>query len=136
MFHILVNETIYENMNPDVDELILVDNLLLRKEKMLEMADVFVVLPGGFGTIDEFFEVVTLKNLGIGDMENKPVLVLNIDNFWDPLLDLCRHVVKEKFTRQESERTFEVVNNLDDLIDRINNNSTTYNNGKVNGETS
>lgn len=61
---------------------------------MSEHADAFVILPGGFGTLDELFEIITWRQLGLHD---KPIIVVNTNGYWDPLRDLLHQVVGEKF---------------------------------------
>lgn len=76
-----------------VSELIVVDTMHERKQRMSEVADAFVVLPGGLGTLDETFEIVTWKQLGLHD---KPIIVADIDGFWRPLRHLMAHIVESE----------------------------------------
>jgi uncharacterized protein (TIGR00730 family) len=76
----------------DVTELRLVDTLAQRKEQMIDLADAFVCLPGGIGTLDELLEVLTTNDLGHHD---KPTFLCNIDGFWAPF-----HAMIEAFARQ------------------------------------
>jgi uncharacterized protein (TIGR00730 family) len=66
-----------------------------RKKVMFMNADAIVVLPGGAGSLDEFFEALTWRQLGL---HAKPIILLNIDGFWDPLCDLLQHVVDSGFS--------------------------------------
>ena len=75
-----------------------VDSMHSRKARMCALADAFCILPGGLGTLDETFEIVTWKQLRLHD---KPVVVLNQDGFWDPLLALVAHQVAEGYVRPE-----------------------------------
>jgi hypothetical protein len=77
-------------------ELLVVDTMHERKAIMAERADAFVALPGGAGTLEELFEVWTWAQLGI---HTKPVAVLNVDGFWDPLLGMLDHMVDAGFVR-------------------------------------
>src|SRR4051812_12649231 len=70
-------------------EMIQTPDLFERKQKMIAMSDAFVVLAGGLGTLDEFFEVVTTAQLG---MHEKPIMVVNTKGYFDPLLALLQHV--------------------------------------------
>ncbi|AEI88691.1 MAG: Nucleotide monophosphate nucleosidase PpnN/YdgH, Lonely Guy (LOG) family [Candidatus Midichloria mitochondrii] len=108
-----------ELLSWEVDELIFVDNLFIRKERMLKESDAFVILPGGFGTLDELFEVVTLKNLCINGVCEKPVFILNQDNFWGPLFDLFEKVINEKFASPAIKSNYEFVNSIEELINRL-----------------
>ena len=73
-----------------VTQLVLVETMHERKQRMSEIADAFVILPGGLGTLDEMFEIVTWKQLGLHD---KPIVVADIGGFWQPLRELLDHVV-------------------------------------------
>ena len=79
---------------PECDELILTETMAERKDKMLAVSDAFIVLPGGIGTMDEFFEVITLKQLGT---IHKPLVMLNTDGFYDNLLLFMKQMAKERF---------------------------------------
>lgn len=78
-------------------ELIITENMHQRKQKMIDLADGFVILPGGFGTLEELFEVLTWLQLGL---HGKPIGVLNIDGFYDPLFAQMDLMVKNKFVKQ------------------------------------
>ncbi len=69
-----------------------------RKARMSELADAFIALPGGFGTFDELFETLTWAQIGI---HSKPIGLLNINNYFDPLLNMVEHALKEKFIYAE-----------------------------------
>lgn len=73
-----------------VTRLEIVESMHARKMRMFELSDAFCVLPGGLGTLDEAFEIITWKQLGLHD---KPVLLVNLDGYWDPLLRLIAHQV-------------------------------------------
>ena len=75
-------------------EMILTASMSERKEKMLALSDAFISLPGGIGTMDEFFETVTLKQLGL---VRGPLVLLNTDDFYLPLLGLLRRMAEERF---------------------------------------
>lgn len=78
-------------------ELHVVPDMHHRKKMMADLSDAFVALPGGAGTLEELFEVYTWAQLGY---HHKPVAVLNIDGFYDPLISLLTHTVSEGFMRQ------------------------------------
>lgn len=78
-------------------ELIITENMHQRKQKMIDLAEGFVILPGGFGTMEELFEVLTWLQLGL---HGKPIGVLNIDGFYDPLFAQMDLMVKNKFVKQ------------------------------------
>jgi uncharacterized protein (TIGR00730 family) len=79
-------------------ELRVVDTMHVRKATMAELSDGFVALPGGFGTLDELFEILTWAQLG---MHRKPVGLVNVCGFWDPLVGLVHHMVKEGFVPED-----------------------------------
>jgi len=79
-----------------VTEMIITENMHQRKQKMADLSDGFVILPGGFGTLEEFFEVLTWLQLGL---HNKPIGVLNVDGFYDPLFGQMEMMVKSRFLK-------------------------------------
>ena len=78
----------------DLTEIILTDTMHERKKIMFANADAVVALPGGPGTLDELFEVLTWRQLGLHD---KPVILLNLNDYWSPLIALLNHVVARGF---------------------------------------
>lgn len=82
-------------------ELRIVNSMHERKAVMSDLSDGFIALPGGFGTIEEFCEVVTWSQLGI---QSKPCGLLNVENYFAPLLDLFDQAVRERFVREENRR--------------------------------
>jgi uncharacterized protein (TIGR00730 family) len=82
-------------------ELIAVDTMHARKHRMFEIADAFAILPGGLGTLDEAFEIITWRQLGLHD---KPILLIDSGGYWRPFRDLLAHVIEGGFARPETER--------------------------------
>jgi uncharacterized protein (TIGR00730 family) len=82
-------------------ELRIVDSMHERKALMSDLSDGFIALPGGFGTLEEFCEVVTWSQLGL---QSKPCGLLNVENYYAPLLELFDHAVREGFLREENRR--------------------------------
>ena len=78
----------------ECSEMILTESMSVRKEKMLAMSDAFIALPGGIGTVDEFFETVTLKQLGL---VSGPLVLLNTEDFYAPLVELLRRMAEGRF---------------------------------------
>ncbi|MDU8912572.1 TIGR00730 family Rossman fold protein [Aestuariicoccus sp. MJ-SS9] len=78
----------------DLTRFIVTETMHERKKVMLMNADAVVVLPGGAGSLDEFFEVLTWRQLGLHE---KPILLLNVNGYWDPLETLLQHVVDQGF---------------------------------------
>ncbi len=98
----------------DVTELIKTDNMHVRKMKMAELSDAFIVLPGGLGTLDETFEILTWKQLGL---HNKPIIILNIDGFWDKLINLIDHQISENFATIKNRKLFDIAASSAEAID-------------------
>lgn len=96
-----------------LSELHVVANMHERKHKMFELSDAFVVLPGGIGTLDETFEIVTWKQLKLHD---RPILLLNQDRYWQPFLDLVDQIVGQDFAAPAIRDLFGVVDGLDGLF--------------------
>lgn len=79
-------------------ELYKVDSMHERKAKMAELADGFIVLPGGTGTLEEFFEVFTWGQIGL---HQKPCGLLNIEHYYEPLISLFDHMIEQKFLQEK-----------------------------------
>jgi uncharacterized protein (TIGR00730 family) len=97
-------------------KLLVVQTMHERKSKMADLADAFIALPGGFGTMEEFCEIVTWSQLGI---QQKPCGLLNIDGYWDHLLAMLNHSVDEKFVRPENSELILVARNPDSMLERL-----------------
>jgi uncharacterized protein (TIGR00730 family) len=95
------------------EELIVVPDLFQRKDRMIALADAFVLLPGGMGTMDEFFEVITAAQLG---RHEKPVVLVNLARYFDPLEALLRHMVKNGFAQQEVFTLYRMVATVDEAM--------------------
>jgi uncharacterized protein (TIGR00730 family) len=100
----------------DIAELIVVENMHDRKRRMFELADAFVALPGGIGTLDETFEIITWKQLGYHD---KPIVILDASGYWKPLLDMLYHQRREGFVSDSTLALFTVARNLADVFAQI-----------------
>lgn len=97
-------------------DLRIVGSMHERKALMAELADGFIALPGGWGTLDELFEILTWGQLGLHD---KPVGLLNADGYFDPLLAFLAHTVDEGFVRTEYGKMIAVAQDAADLVDRF-----------------
>ena len=93
-----------------------VDSMHERKELMARLSDAFVALPGAFGTFEEFLEAVTWTQLGI---HRKPCGVLNVANYFDPLLELCNRAVTEGFMTAETRGIVIADDDAERLLDRL-----------------
>jgi len=105
-----------EMMLNDVDELIVVESMHVRKQLMFDRADAFVALPGGIGTLEELVEQLTWSQLG---RHAKPIVVANIGGFWDPFLNLLDHMKRETFIREGLDVRFNVVDRIEDVVPTI-----------------
>lgn len=97
-------------------ELHVVDSMHTRKRMMFDRSDAFVVLPGGLGTLDEAFEMLTWRQLKLHD---KPVVFVDIDGFWRPFLRLVDHMVAQGFCRPENRDLFQVVETVEEVFGAI-----------------
>jgi len=105
-----------EKMLSEVDELIVTEDMHERKRLMFERSDAFVALPGGIGTLEELVEQLTWSQLG---RHNKPIVLANIDRFWDPLIGLLDHMRAEAFIRPGLEVGFLVVDSADAIVPAV-----------------
>ena len=92
--------------DPGLTELILVDNMHDRKRKMFELSDGFITLPGGLGTLDETFEIITWKQLR---QHSKPIVVLNAGGYWDPFKGMVEKIIDQDFAHAAAAELFTVV---------------------------
>ena len=91
----------------------IVANMHQRKARMFDLADAFVALPGGFGTLDEMFEMLTWRQLGLGD---KPCAFLDVDGFFSPLIAQLDRMVEERFVHPEQRRDLWHGDDIDGLL--------------------
>ncbi|MGN6671505.1 MAG: TIGR00730 family Rossman fold protein [Candidatus Nucleicultricaceae bacterium] len=104
----------YEGANYHITELHVVSTMHERKQKMFENSDAFLILPGGFGTLDEVFEMLTWKQVGL---HKKGIFFLNINNYWRPLFDnFVQHMIDNGFVRESDKNLFHIVDDLSELI--------------------
>jgi uncharacterized protein (TIGR00730 family) len=104
---------VLEKGHRGVTELRVVASMHERKNLMFELSDAFVILPGGFGTLDEAFEMLTWRQLQLHD---KPILFLNIEGYWTAFGALVDQFIAEGFARENSRRLFAVVDTVEDAI--------------------
>jgi uncharacterized protein (TIGR00730 family) len=96
-----------------VSELIVVASMHERKQLMFERSDAFAVLPGGLGTLDETFEIITWKQLRLHD---KPILIVDVGGYWEPLLGLIDHVVESGFAAPGALDHFRTVSRVEEVL--------------------
>ncbi|MCT8344679.1 TIGR00730 family Rossman fold protein [Photorhabdus kleinii] len=106
-----------EISHKNLTELYVVETMHQRKNKMIELADGFVALPGGFGTLEEFSEVFTWSQIGL---HTKPCGILNINNFYDPLIAMINKMVDEQFLHEKYRHMAIIEQDPAILLDRFN----------------
>ena len=99
--------------NTDMSELIVTPDMHTRKQTMAEVSGACIALPGGVGTLEELLEIITWKQLGL---YLKPIVVLNIDGYFNPLLEQLRTAVDQRFMRQEHEQIWSVATTPEEAI--------------------
>jgi uncharacterized protein (TIGR00730 family) len=97
-------------------ELRVVETMHVRKATMEGLSDAFIALPGGFGTLDELFEILTWAQLG---MHKKPVGVVNAEGFWDPLVGLLDHLIAEGFVPDDQRGLLLVESGVEALLAKM-----------------
>ncbi len=103
----------YESEHKSLSEMIIVEDMHTRKWTMFEHCDAIAVLPGGFGTMDETFEVLTWKQLGL---HKKPIVIYNYRGYWDPFLRLVDNIISLGFASPATRELFTVASRLEDVI--------------------
>ncbi|MDE5985053.1 MAG: TIGR00730 family Rossman fold protein [Eubacterium sp.] len=105
-------EVIYE----ECDELIYTDTMRERKAKMEDLADAFIIVPGGIGTFEELFEVLTLKQLG---RHKKAIALYNVDGYYDSMESMLEHSIDEHFVRENCKMLYSIFSDLQSMIDYL-----------------
>ena len=106
----------YEVANPNLTETAITSSMHERKQRMFELSDGFVVLPGGLGTLDEAIEVITWKQL---QLHAKPVVVVNVGGYWEPLKVLVDGVIAGGFAHAGIGELFTVVDGVKDVFEAL-----------------
>ncbi|MGI9651272.1 TIGR00730 family Rossman fold protein [Chryseobacterium sp. RLHN22] len=107
-----------EIAHTNLTELILVETMHERKTKMNELSDGVIVLPGGYGTLEEFFEMITWAQLGL---HKKPIAILNIYGFYDDLMKMVQTMVDKGFLKQINQEMLLVSDNIGELLEKMKN---------------
>lgn len=107
-----------ETAHKGITDLRIVPDMHIRKSTMIELADAFIALPGGIGTLEELFEVWTWSQIGY---HAKPVGVLNVNNFYEPMRAFLQHVVDEGFVRQSYLDTLIISQEPADILSQFDN---------------
>lgn len=99
-----------------VKDMIVTTDMSERKKAIFAISDAAVALPGGVGTLEELTEVITLKQLGLF---NKPVIIMNVDGFYDHLIEFFDHMVRGHFMRLEHKDIWQIVTTADEVVPAI-----------------
>jgi len=103
----------YEQSHNGISELIIAPDMSTRKRIMFDNCDGFVVLPGGFGTLEETFEVITWRQIGLHD---KPIVIVNVEGFWDPLKNLMDYMIEKRFAGTKDHLFYYFVDKVEDVV--------------------
>ncbi|RTY81982.1 TIGR00730 family Rossman fold protein [Flavobacterium sp. ZB4P23] len=107
-----------EVAHDNLTELIIVESMHERKTRMNELSDGVIALPGGFGTLEEFFEMLTWGQLGL---HKKPIGILNVDGFYDLLLQFIQKMVDNGFLKEINQKMILVSDNAEELLNKMEN---------------
>ena len=107
-----------EVVHPNLTELITTKNMQDRKVIMYEKSDGFIIIPGGFGTMDEFFEITTWGQIGL---HAKPIGILNLNGYYNALLSQCKVMVERGFLKQANLEVILVDTTIDGLLEKMEN---------------
>jgi uncharacterized protein (TIGR00730 family) len=105
--------TQHDPVKTDLDECYLVETMHERKSIMYNLADSFIALPGGFGTLDELFEILTWRKIGL---HRKSIVVLNLARYFDTLVGMIQHAAEEGFISPEDLRLLSIVDSIPDAM--------------------
>ena len=116
-----ISPAFFEEANAEISfenctEFIHTETMRERKRLLEEKADAFIITPGGIGTFDEFFEILTLKQLG---RHNKAICIYNIDGYFDKMLEMMQVCVDQKFITDDCRNLYKVYKEVDSMLDYI-----------------
>ena len=97
-------------------ELIEVDSMHERKQKMANLSDAVIALPGGCGTLEELLEIITWKQLGL---YLNPIVILNVDGFFNPLLEMLEKAIEGNFMRRQHEEIWKVASTPEEAVELV-----------------
>ena len=103
-------------LEQESEDLVIVPDMQIRKQIMLDRSAAFIVLPGGLGTLDELFEVLSISQLKAHD---KPILIVDTDGFYAPLWPLLARIVREGFALRSIENLYHVVATPEEAMDKL-----------------
>jgi uncharacterized protein (TIGR00730 family) len=105
-----------ENPNLTITEMHMVDSMHTRKRLMFERSDAFFILPGGFGTLDETFELITWRQL---KLHEKPIIFININHYWDSFEALTKNIFEQGFAKPEDRAAFKFVRSVPEAFQAL-----------------
>ena len=105
----------FEPLCKECSEFIYVDSMDERKNKFLEESDAFIISPGGIGTLDEFFEIITLKKL---KQHDKEIIVFNINHFYDKMIEMIEEMGEKGFLYKQEE-LFKIADTVDEIFEHL-----------------
>ena len=103
-------------MHENLSELIITESMHARKQTMYTLSDAFVAFPGGIGTLEELVEMMTWGQLG---HHEKPIVIANIESFWEPLISLLDHMTVDEFIRNGLEVAYEVADSVETILPKL-----------------
>ena len=106
----------FEGISDDCDRFIKTEAMEDRKRLFEEFSDAFIITPGGLGTLDEIFEIITLKKLHI---HNKPIVIFNMNHFYDSMLEMIDFMIKENTIPEDNRNLFKVCYTIEETLDYI-----------------
>ena len=113
---------------PHCDEFFYTDTMRERKEAMEKHSDAFLTTPGGIGTLDEFFEIFTLRQL---DRHHKPIALLNTAGYFDPISEMLQNMAKDRFLTENCLKLIKITPNPDEILDFVEQNPSKVLSGTV-----
>lgn len=102
-----------EVMHEGVEDLVITSDMASRKALLFDWADAYVILPGGFGTFDEFFEVLVNRQIGL---HHKPIILLNVASWADPAIALLEACISQGLADRDAASLYEIVETVDEVI--------------------
>jgi uncharacterized protein (TIGR00730 family) len=105
-----------EQEHKHLSETLIVEDMHSRKQLMYKRADIFVIFPGGFGTLDETFEILTWRQIGL---HTKPVIIFNHQGYWNHLVALFDNIINTGFATAPTRDMYEVIDSMDALVERV-----------------
>jgi uncharacterized protein (TIGR00730 family) len=105
-----------EGAHLHLDELHVVETMHQRKTMMVDKSDAFLILPGGFGSMDEFFEIMTWRQIGL---HKKPIIIVNVSGYWDALVELMNNIVAAGFARESDKNLVLVAKSVEEAFEML-----------------